>query len=563
MKCQEGGAYMSFDGMFTHALIKELNTTFAGGRIHKIQQPYEMELVLTIRANRKNHKLLISAHPSFGRIQVTEQAYNNPETPPNFTMVLRKYVEGNIIDSIEQYDNDRIILFNLTRRDELGDASQQQLIVEIMGRHSNIFLLDKDKKIIDAIKHVPMYQNTFRTILPGATYQLPPIQNQVNPFKVGENFESDKSLMTAKFLQSQLMGLGRDSAIELASLIEKDSRKPYQVIQDFCADFENPNPTLVVQDDKQHFLVFPYTTISGEESHYDDLSALLTAYYAKKSKHDYVRQVGNAIIQVVEKNLTHQHKRLANLNQDMEKSSKADTFQLKGELLTTFLYQIEKGQTEVTLANYYDNDQPITISLDPALTPSQNAQKYYHKYNKLRNAINHIEKQKVVAEAEIQYLESIQTQLNFAEPNELADIRDELIDQGYLKKQKQDKKKRSNNASAKPREYKTVEGNRILVGRNNKQNDQLTMRQANKNHFWFHTKDIPGSHVILETDEPSEAEIIQAAELAAAFSKYSQSNNVPVDYTQVKHVKKPNGSKPGFVNYFEQKTIFVTPTKIV
>ncbi|ALZ87864.1 fibronectin-binding protein [Aerococcus urinaeequi] len=554
---------MSFDGMFTHALIKELNTTFAGGRIHKIQQPYEMELVLTIRANRKNHKLLISAHPSFGRIQVTEQAYNNPETPPNFTMVLRKYVEGNIIDSIEQYDNDRIIIFNLTRRDELGDASQQQLIVEIMGRHSNIFLLDKDKKIIDAIKHVPMYQNTFRTILPGATYQLPPIQNQVNPFKVGENFEKDKSLMTAKFLQSQLMGLGRDSAIELASLIEKDSRKPYQVIQDFCADFENPNPTLVVQDDKQHFLVFPYTTISGEESHYDDLSALLTAYYAKKSKHDYVRQVGNAIIQVVEKNLTHQHKRLANLNQDMEKSSKADTFQLKGELLTTFLYQIEKGQTEVTLANYYDNDQPITISLDPALTPSQNAQKYYHKYNKLRNAINHIEKQKVVAEAEIQYLESIQTQLNFAEPNELADIRDELIDQGYLKKQKQDKKKRSNNASAKPREYKTVEGNRILVGRNNKQNDQLTMRQANKNHFWFHTKDIPGSHVILETDEPSEAEIIQAAELAAAFSKYSQSNNVPVDYTQVKHVKKPNGSKPGFVNYFEQKTIFVTPTKIV
>lgn len=554
---------MSFDGMFTHALIKELNTTFAGGRIHKIQQPYEMELVLTIRANRKNHKLLISAHPSFGRIQVTEQAYNNPETPPNFTMVLRKYVEGNIIDSIEQYDNDRIILFNLTRRDELGDASQQQLIVEIMGRHSNIFLLDKDKKIIDAIKHVPMYQNTFRTILPGATYQLPPIQNQVNPFKVGENFESDKSLMTAKFLQSQLMGLGRDSAIELASLIEKDQRKPYQVIQDFCADFENPNPTLVIQDDKQHFLVFPYTTISGEESHYDDLSALLTAYYAKKSKHDYVRQVGNAIIQVVEKNLTHQHKRLANLNQDMEKSSKADTFQLKGELLTTFLYQIEKGQTEVTLANYYDNDQPITISLDPALTPSQNAQKYYHKYNKLRNAINHIEKQKVVAEAEIQYLESIQTQLNFAEPNELADIRDELIDQGYLKKQKQDKKKRSNNASAKPREYKTVEGNRILVGRNNKQNDQLTMRQANKNHYWFHTKDIPGSHVILETDEPSEAEIIQAAELAAAFSKYSQSNNVPVDYTQVKHVKKPNGSKPGFVNYFEQKTIFVTPTKIV
>lgn len=554
---------MSFDGMFTHALIKELNTTFAGGRIHKIQQPYEMELVLTIRANRKNHKLLISAHPSFGRIQVTEQAYNNPETPPNFTMVLRKYVEGNLIDSIEQYDNDRIVIFNLTRRDELGDASQQQLVVEIMGRHSNIFLLDHDKKIIDAIKHVPMYQNTFRTILPGATYQLPPNQNQINPFKVGENFESDKSLMTAKFLQSQLMGLGRDSAIELASLIEQDTRKPYQLIQDFCQGFEDPNPTLVVQENKQHFLAFPYTTLVGEESHYNNLSDLLTAYYAEKSKHDYVRQVGNAIIQVVEKNLTHQHKRLTNLQQDMEKSAKADIFQLKGELLTTFLYQIEKGQTEVTLNNYYDNDEPITISLDPALTPSQNAQKYYHKYNKLRNAIDHIDKQKAVAEAEIQYLESIQTQLRFAEPNELSDIRDELIDQGYLKKQKQDKKKRSKNASAKPREFHTDEGNRILVGRNNKQNDQLTMRQANKNHYWFHTKDIPGSHVILETSEPSEAEITQAAELAAAYSKYSQSNNVPVDYTLVKHVKKPNGGKPGFVNYFEQQTIFVTPAKIV
>lgn len=553
---------MSFDGMFTHALIKELNTTLAGGRIHKIQQPYEMELVLTIRANRKNHKLLISAHPSFGRIQITEQAYNNPETPPNFTMVLRKYVEGNIIEGIVQYDNDRIIIFNLTRRDELGDASQQQLIVEIMGRHSNIFLLDKDKKIIDAIKHVPMYQNTFRTILPGATYQLPPHQNQVNPFKVGENFEVDKSLMTTKFLQSQLMGLGRDSAIELAHLIEIDSRKPYEVIRDFCIRFDHPTPTLVIQENKQHFLAFPYATISGEKHQYHNLSELLTAYYAEKSKHDYVRQVGHAIIQAVDKNLKHQHKRLANLNQDIEKSSKADIFQLKGELLTTFLYQIEKGQTEVTLANYHDNDQPITISLDPALSPSQNAQKYYHKYNKLRNAINHIEKQKQVAEAEIHYLESIQTQLNFAEPNELADIREELIDQGYLKKQKQDKKKRSNNASAKPREFQTQEGNRILVGRNNKQNDQLTMRQANKNHYWFHTKDIPGSHVILESSNPSEAEITQAAQLAAAYSKYRQSNNVPVDYTQVKHVKKPNGSKPGFVNYFEQKTIFVTPAKL-
>jgi predicted ribosome quality control (RQC) complex YloA/Tae2 family protein len=550
---------MSFDGMFTHAMIQELNTQFQGGRIHKVQQPYDMELVLTIRANRKNHKLLISAHPNFGRLQVTEQVYNNPETPPNFTMVLRKYVEGNIIENIEQYDNDRIIIFNLIRRDELGDESKQQLVVEIMGRHSNIFLLDQDAKIIDAIKHVPMYQNTFRTILPGATYQLPPHQNQINPFKIGEQFETDKSLMTPKFLQSQLMGLGKDSANELAFLIEHSDLKPYQVIQNFTKGFDQPNPTMVQDGDNQVFFAFPYQSVTGEQTHFDSLSDLLTTYYIEKSKHDYVRQVGNAIIQVVDKNLAHQRKRLDNLNQDLLKSSKADKFKLKGELLTTYLYQIEKGQAEVVLNNYYDNDAPITISLDPALTPSQNMQKYYHKYNKLRAAIDHIKLQKLDAENEIQYLESVQTQIEMAEPNELADIREELVEQGYIRKQKQDHKKRSKNDSAKPHEFESSAGNRILVGRNNKQNDQLTMRTAHKDHYWFHTKDIPGSHVILETSNPTDEEIVEAAELAAAHSKYRHASNVPVDYTQVKHVKKPNGGKPGFVNYFEQKTVFVTP----
>lgn len=227
--------------------------------------------------------------------------------------------------------------------------------------------------------------------------------------------------------------------------------------------------------------------------------------------------------------------------------------------MTTYLYQIEKGQAEVVLNNYYDNDTPITISLDPALTPSQNMQKYYHKYNKLRAAIDHIELQKLDAETEIQYLESVQTQIEMAEPNELADIREELVEQGYIRKQKQDHKKRSKNDSAKPHEFESSAGNRILVGRNNKQNDQLTMRTAHKDHYWFHTKDIPGSHVILETNNPTDEEIVEAAELAAAHSKYRHASNVPVDYTQVKHVKKPNGGKPGFVNYFEQKTVFVTP----
>ncbi|AMB98533.1 fibronectin-binding protein [Aerococcus urinaehominis] len=550
---------MSFDGMFTHAMVGELKATFQGARIHKIQQPYDLSIVLSIRAQRKNHKLLISAHPSFARIQVTEESYSNPQTPPNFCMVLRKYIEGAIIQDIRQYKNDRIIIFDLIHRSEVGDEAKRQLVVELMGRHSNLILVDNQEKILDTIKHVPPYQNTYRTLLPNANYILPPQGDKLNPF----DFDADQIQdwpQTSQAIQSLFMGFGRDSANELLYRIQNQTKQaPAQVVQAFCQEFEPDHyqATLIVGENKVNFLACDYHTLTGERSQYETLSKLLDVYYLEKSRQDWLNQVANSLIQTVNRNLDRNRKKLANLADDEKQAQGADDFRIKGELLTAYLYQLEKGQDQVTLANFYDQDQLLTIKLDPAKTPSENAQWYFKRYNKLNDAHQYIAQQSQQAQAEIDYLESVMTAIELSDAKELEDIRAELVDQGYLRRQGKNPKKHK--SQAKTIQVESVAGNTIYIGRNNQMNDQLTMRQAHKDHYWFHTKDIPGSHVILATANPSTDEIIQAAKLAAAHSKYRHSANVPVDYTQVKHVKKPNGAKPGFVNYFDQQTVFVTP----
>lgn len=551
---------MSFDGMFTHAIVRELQDQFTGARIHKVQQPYDQEIILTLRSQRKNQKLLLSAHPSFARIQVSQAEYGNPDTPPNFCMFLRKYIEGGFIKDIQQFENDRLVIFTISRTSEIGDTEQLQLVIEMMGRHSNIFLLDHQQIILDCIKHVPMYQNTYRTVLPGAKYVLPPQGDKLNPFTVSPDYQLEAALadLGSKFLQQQFMGLGRDSAEELLFWLNQDATSNAgQVILDFCQQFEAPKPTLVKEAATQNFLAFPYQTAQGQHTYFDTLSELLDAYYLEKAKHDRVRQIGSQLIQVVSKELARNRHKLDNLQDDLAKSEQADVYRLKGELLTTYLFQIEKGQTTVTLPNYYDDENPIEIKLKPSLTPSQNAQDYFRQYTKYQTSVQHIEEQLEKTRAEVNYLESVEAQIELAEPTELDEIRQELIDEGYIKQRKQNRNKRPK--PAQPLQFTSSAGTTILVGRNNKQNDELTMRKANKDHYWFHAKDIPGSHVILMTAEPSEAEILEAAELAARYSKYRHSANVPVDYTQVRHVKKPNGAKPGFVNYFEQQTVFVTP----
>ncbi|MDK8501463.1 NFACT RNA binding domain-containing protein [Aerococcus sp. UMB1112A] len=553
---------MSFDGMFTHSMTHELKDTLTQGKINKIQQPSDYEVLLTIRKQGQNHKLLLSAHPDFARAQLSQVDYPMPDTPPNFCMVLRKYLKGALVIAVDQYENDRVIRLELLRTDEIGDQQKLTLVVEMMGRHSNIILVDHQGQILDVIKRVPLYQNRYRTLLPGASYQLPPYQNKANPFKIGSDWQpTSQQNLSRQVLQQELMGLGRESADEIIFRAQSNPDKALgQIIQEFCQAFDQPQPCLTGTDKKLEFTAFPYLSLTGDKETYASLGQLLDVYYARHTERQQVQEIGQQIDQVTQRELKHQRKKQKNLRKDLEKSQKADHYQLLGELLTSNLYQLQGNQASVELPNYYDDNRLVHIPLKAELSPAENAQAYYQKYNKLTKSRSHIQEQLAKSQEEIDYLESIQAQIEWSNPKELELIREELKEEGYIKDRKKKTHKRIK--PLKPRQFTSPSGYTIKVGRNNKQNDQLTMRQANKNHYWFHVKDVPGSHVILETDQASDDDILEAASIAAHYSKSRHSNNVPVDYTQVKDVKKPNGAKPGFVNYFNQKTVFVKPAQI-
>ncbi|MDO4669891.1 MAG: NFACT RNA binding domain-containing protein [Aerococcus sp.] len=556
---------MSFDGLFTHAMVGELSAQFTQATIRKVQQPNNNSLVLTIRSQRKNHKLLITIDPSAARVQVTDADYVNPEVAPNFLMVMRKYIQGATIEAIEQWKTDRIIQFTLSQTNEIGDAKKLQLILELMGRHSNLFLINHEGEIIDTLKHVPIYQNSVRTILPGGQYTLPPQQDKRDPYAETIDQHMLSNLPTsseipplAKAIQADWLGFGKDSARELAWRFNQVERNEWaETMQQFLKSFDHPTPTLTSQDQRWHFQATDFISVSGPKTTFETLSALLDNYYQKVTTHNHLSQLYDQLAQVVSHQLKHQKQKLQNLASDWEKSENADDYRIKGELLQAYLFKVEKGMTSITLPNFYNNETPLTISLDPALSPSENAQHYFKRYQKLQKSRRYIQAERAKANDDIQYFETIETQMALAEAKELEDIRQELIDEGIIKTQQKQKHKRQK--TAEPRTFTSSEGHTIYVGRNNRQNDTLTLKQANKNHYWFHTQNIPGSHVILATDQPTAEEITEAAMKAAEFSKYRLSSNVPVDYTLVKDVKKPSGAKPGLVNYFNQKTVYVTP----
>ncbi|MGM0239634.1 fibronectin-binding protein EfbA [Enterococcus sp. AZ103] len=551
---------MSFDGVFTHVMVQELDQLISG-RISKIHQPYENEVVLVIRANGKNQRLLLSAHPSYARIQLTNIAYSNPGTPPTFAMMLRKHLEGGILENIEQIENDRVVHFTINKRDELGDQQKLVLIVELMGRHSTIVLVNQTSgKILDAIKHIGPSQNSYRSILPGSTYVTPPSQEQINPFKANKEqvFEivSTAEKLTGKYLQQNFQGLGRDTADELVYRLEEISNQKMAVWDNFWQEVQQPTPTLGKIKNKELFAPISFLTFEEKQS-YDNLSQLLDAFYGEKAEKDRVKQLGNQLIKKVENEISRNQSKLAKRQQTLKDSENAEDFRRDGELLTTFMAQVPRGVDSVTLENYYEENQPIEIKLNPALTTNQNAQKYFHRYQKLKNAVKLIDAQIKEAQEEINYLESILAQLEIAGPMDIEVIREELIASGYLKKRSQ--KKIRQHKPSQPEKFIASDGTTILVGKNNLQNDQLTLKKARKTDIWLHAKNIPGSHVIIKSDNPSDETLLEAAELAAYFSKYRQSAQVPVDYVQVKFVHKPNGAKPGFVIYENQKTLFVTP----
>lgn len=540
---------MSFDGFFLHHMVEELRSGLLNGRIQKINQPFEQELVLQIRSNRKSHRLLLSAHPVFGRIQLTESTFENPAQPSTFIMVLRKYLQGAVIESIEQIENDRIVEITVSNKNEIGDHIQATLIIEIMGKHSNILLVDKSShKILEVIKHIGFSQNSYRTLLPGATYIAPPSTEALNPFTIKDEklFEILQTKeLTAKNLQNLFQGLGRDTATEL----EK------QLLNDKLATFRNffRQETKPCLTDKS-FSCVPFST--KIEGHFSSLSQLLDVYYKDKAERDRVKQQASELIRRVENELQKNRQKLKKQEKELLATENAEEFRQKGELLTTFLHQVPNDQDQVILENYYTN-QPIMIALDKALTPNQNAQRYFKRYQKLKEAVKYLTDLIEETKATILYLESVETVLNQAGLDEIAEIREELIQTGFIRRRQREKIQKRQ----KPEQYLASDGKTIIyVGRNNLQNEELTFKMARKEELWFHAKDIPGSHVVISGNlNPTDEVKTDAAELAAYFSKGRLSNLVQVDMIEVKKLNKPTGGKPGFVTYTGQKTLRVTP----
>ena len=540
---------MSFDGFFLHHMVEELRRQLVNGRIQKINQPFDQELVLQIRSNRQSHRLLLSAHPVFGRIQLTQTVFENPAQPSTLIMVLRKYLQGAVIESINQVESDRIVEITVSNKNEIGDHIQATLIIEIMGKHSNILLVDKSShKILEVIKHVGFSQNSYRTLLPGSTYIAPPSTESLNPFtikdeKLFEILQTQET--TAKNLQSFFQGLGRDTANELENILVSDKLSTFR---NFFSQEIKPCLT------ETSFSPVPFTNQVGEP--FTSLSDLLDTYYKDKAERDRVKQQASELIRRVENELQKNRHKLKKQEKELLATDNAEEFRQKGELLTTFLHQVPNDQDQVILDNYYTN-QPITIALDKALTPSQNAQRYFKRYQKLKEAVKYLTDLIEETKATILYLESVETVLNQAGLEEIAEIREELIQTGFIRRRQREKIQKRK----KPEQYLASDGKTIIyVGRNNLQNEELTFKMARKEELWFHAKDIPGSHVVISGNlEPSDEVKTDAAELAAYFSQGRLSNLVQVDMIEVKKLNKPTGGKPGFVTYTGQKTLRVTP----
>ena len=539
---------MSFDGFFLHHMTEELRRELLGGRIQKINQPFEQELVLQIRSNRQSHKLLLSAHSVFGRVQLTDTTFENPAVPNTFIMVMRKYLQGAVIEAIQQVENDRILEISVSNKNEIGDSVAVTLVIEIMGKHSNIILLDKASgKIIEAIKHVGFSQNSYRTILPGSTYVAPPQTSSLNPFTVGDEklFEIlHTEDLEPKRLQQIFQGLGRDTATELSGRLTADKLKTFR------AFFASPTqPSLTEKS-------FSAQLFSDSKTQLSTLSELLDTFYKDKAERDRVNQQASELIRRVENELEKNRKKLGKQEEELLATENAEEFRQKGELLTTFLHQVPNDQEQVELDNYYTGEK-IIISLDKALTPNQNAQRYFKRYQKLKEAVKHLTSLIEETRTTILYLESVETALTQASLTEIAEIREELIQTGFIRRRQREKIQKRQ----KPEKYLATDGQTIiLVGRNNLQNDELTFKMAKKDELWFHAKDIPGSHVVITGNlQPSDEVKTDAAELAAYFSKARLSNLVQVDMIETRKLNKPTGGKPGFVTYTGQKTLRVTP----
>ena len=578
---------MALDGITISALCYELNKKLSGGRIDKIHQPERDELIVSVRTFGGAYKLLICANPSYPRIHITNSQKENPQKPPMFCMLLRKHLSSGKILSVCQDGFERIIKIAIESYDEMGFLSQKTLIIEIMGKHSNIILTDKDGKILDSIIHVDISVSSVRQVLPGLMYETAPSQNKKNPLCASfedvlcslSNSETEiwKQLLDSYTGISPLLAreavhraLGRCDYLGIEASkedFEKVAKEFCEIIS--CAKEKDFNPCVIIDNDSQKLLDFCSVHISQYQNlakieHYGSVSDALEDFYTKKAASESIRQRSGDLLKFLQTALERCYKKLQIQDQTLKKAAKREKYKMYGDLLTANIYRINQGIKEITLENFYsENMEEIKIPLKEELTPSQNAQRYYVKYNKEKTAETETLKQKKLNEEEIDYLESVQEAVIRCETNsEILQIRNELIEEGYLKNKGRLLKKKKETIT--PMHFVSDDGYDIYVGKNNRQNDYVTLKLSRSTDIWFHTKEIHGCHAIVKTSDAMEVPdrtYMQAARLAAFYSKGRGSENVPVDYTEVKNVKKPSGAKPGMVIYVSYNTLYVTPSE--
>jgi len=610
---------MPLDGIVADCITKELNLKLTGGRIDKIFQPEPDEIIMFIRAKGANNKLLLSANPNYPRIHLTEISKDNPSTPPVFCMLLRKHLIGGKITGFDYNDFERIITVNIETVNELGDISTKKLIIEIMGRHSNIILVNESGKIIDAIKHVTGEISSVREVMPAREYVLPPSQNKINPLNLdadalfssntGEKGENDidnkaenddasladNTISIEKFLLDKIKGFSPFLCREICNSAGIDGKQPVSAL------LENPLAMLSLKDvlrkailkiklgDYTPYLIFEdesrnkmkdfhclslTNTKDNRRAFLDSISQVIDYFYAGKVYIEKINNKKSSLLKILDTHIERCNKKIAIQQEELRQVSDREKLKLYGELITAFIYSIPHNAKKVSLPNYYsENNELVEIPLDENKTPQENAQLYFKRYNKAKSTYEHVSLQLKETLEELDYLEGVSHLLqNCSNPEEIDEIAEELIEQGYLtekyfKSKKDALRRKTQRLETKqkllssPLHYKSSDGFDIFVGKNNKQNDLLTFKIASSKDIWMHARNIPGSHAIIRThgrDIPNTT-LEEAAMLAAYHSKASKSSKVPVDYTTVKFVKKPPGAKPGMVIYERFKTLIVTP----
>ena len=570
---------MALDAVFLTALCAELNKQVSGAKIDKVQMPERDQILLSIRSRQGNHRLLLSAGTGTARVHITAQKFEQPAEPPMFCMLLRKHLCGTVIESVEQPNRDRLLVFSIGGYDEMGDPVHKKLIVEMMGQASNLLLVGEDGRIIDCMRRIGSVDGIHRNLLPGMFYMLPPAQKKPDFFSV-PTAERDALWMQAegitadKWVTSTFAGISPLIARELAYRaygetspsvdgMTREQRKDFCDILDVFAQtvtYGEFTPVLLTEEGRMKDFSFQPIKQYGaamEQHTAEGFSVLLDTFYAARDKAESMRRKSKDLQKKIKTTRDRSERTLLARRVEMKKSEDRDTYRQYGDIIMSNIWRVQKGDKVLEAENFYLDDCPtVKIKLDPLKSPQQNAAKYYKDYNKAKTAREHLEELIAKNEVELEYLESVLDLISRADSEkDLADLRRELTETGYLRKQKQSGKDRSKPQG--PMSFVSTNGYEILVGRSNAQNDELTLKTARRSDVWLHTQKIHGSHVIIRAEDtvPDDETLYEAACLAAYHSQGRNGGKVPVDYCLAKYVKKPRGSMPGMVIYTDYKTI--------